>query len=158
MILAAGFWVVLAQHNALGILQVVHGANVLVVRAQDFHVFLNVETFDMLHLLLCELKTRNVTAISDCKHQRSKGGRIVVRRADRSICRAFQHDRQKATESLPGAANWGCAAVPFQSSGLQRSKPIATAACSTGGPGPSECHPWSTPLAAFFRSDRYRGP
>jgi hypothetical protein len=46
MMPAAGFRIVLAQYDAVGSLQVVDGTNVLAVQAHNFHVLLNVQTFE----------------------------------------------------------------------------------------------------------------
>jgi hypothetical protein len=43
---AARFWIVLAQYDAIGSLQVVDGTNVFAVRAHNFHVLLNAQTFE----------------------------------------------------------------------------------------------------------------
>ena len=46
MLPAASFRIVLAQYDAVGSLQVVEGTNVLAVQAHNFHVLLNVQTFE----------------------------------------------------------------------------------------------------------------
>jgi hypothetical protein len=43
---AARFRIVLAQYDAVGSLQVVDGTNVFAVQAHNFHVLLNVQTFE----------------------------------------------------------------------------------------------------------------
>ena len=42
----AGFRIVLAQYDAVSSLQVVDGTDVFAVQAQNFHVLLNVQTFE----------------------------------------------------------------------------------------------------------------
>jgi hypothetical protein len=42
----AGFRIVLAQYDAVGSLQVVDGTNVFAVHTHNFHVLLNVQTFE----------------------------------------------------------------------------------------------------------------
>ena len=46
MMPAAGLRIVLAQYDAVGSLQMVDGTNMLAVQAHNFHVFLNVKTFE----------------------------------------------------------------------------------------------------------------
>ena len=43
---AARFRIVLAQYDAIGILQVVDGTNVFAVQAHNFHILLNVQTLE----------------------------------------------------------------------------------------------------------------
>jgi hypothetical protein len=46
MMPAAGFRIVPAQYDAVGSLQVVDGTNVFAVQTHNFHVLLNVQTFE----------------------------------------------------------------------------------------------------------------
>jgi hypothetical protein len=57
MVPPAGFRIVLAQYDAVGGLQVVDGTNVVAVQAHNFHVLLNVQTFE--HVSLHSLPTEN---------------------------------------------------------------------------------------------------
>ena len=50
MVLAAGFRIALRQLDVAGTFQVIHGADVLAVGTQDFHVFLDVAFLNMLRL------------------------------------------------------------------------------------------------------------
>src|SRR5262245_39037091 len=57
MMMAAGFRIVLGQHDTVAAFLVVDGADMFTVRSNHFHVFLNVQTFEHVILPLFSIKT-----------------------------------------------------------------------------------------------------
>ena len=52
MMMAAGFRIVLGQHEAVAAFFMIDGSDMLTVRSNHFHVFLNVQTFEHVILLI----------------------------------------------------------------------------------------------------------
>jgi hypothetical protein len=57
MMMTAGFRVVLGQHDTVAAFFMVNGSDVVTVRSNHFHVFLYVQTFEHVILLLFSIKT-----------------------------------------------------------------------------------------------------
>src|SRR5262249_21390749 len=57
MMMAAGFRIVLGQHDTVAAFFMVDGSDMFTVRSNHFHMFLNVQTFEHMILLLFSMKT-----------------------------------------------------------------------------------------------------